>query len=101
MNEDKPLKKEIIVSGDEALKVADALTATTMQMLKLLAEKSLDVSSIGKELHLSQAYISEQVKILEQLKLLNVTYEPGRRGIRKICSLAVERVTLIIAENKK
>ena len=29
-------KKEVTVSGEEALKVADALTATTMKMLKLL-----------------------------------------------------------------
>ena len=41
-------KKEITVSGDEALKVADALTATTMRMLKLLWEKPLDVTTIGK-----------------------------------------------------
>lgn len=89
-------KKEITVSGDEALKVADALTATTMRMLKLLWEKPLDVTTIGKKLGLSQAYISEQVKILENLNLINVKFEPGKRGIRKICSPAVERVTLLI-----
>jgi predicted transcriptional regulator len=89
-------KKEITVSGDEALKVADALTATTMRMLKLLWEKPLDVTTIGKKLGLSQAYISEQVKILEGLNLINIKYEPGKRGIRKICSPAVERVTLLI-----
>ena len=89
-------KKEITVSGEEALEVADALTATTMKMLKLLWEKPLDVTTIGKKLGLSQAYISEQVKILEHLNLINVKYEPGKRGIRKICSPAVERVTLLI-----
>jgi predicted transcriptional regulator len=89
-------KKEIIVSGEEALEVADALTATTMKMLKLLWEKPLDVTTIGKKLGLSQAYISEQVKILDHLHLINIKYEPGKRGIRKICSPAVERVTLLI-----
>ena len=89
-------KKEITVSGEEALEVADALTATTMKMLKLLWEKPLDVTTIGKKLGLSQAYISEQVKILEHLNLINIKYEPGKRGIRKICSPAVERVTLLI-----
>ncbi len=89
-------KREIVVSGEQALKVAEALTATTMKMLQLLWQEPLDVSTIGKKLGLSQAYISEQVKILEELKLLNITYAKGKRGIRKICSPAVEQVTLLI-----
>jgi predicted transcriptional regulator len=92
----KHLKKEIVVSGDQALKVAEALNATTMKVLQLLWQEPLDVSTIGKTLGLSQAYISEQVKLLEELKLLNITYARGKRGIRKICSPAVEQVTLII-----
>ncbi len=89
-------KKEIVVSGEDALRIAEALTATTMRMLQLLWKEPLDVSTIGKKLGLSQAYISEQVKLLEDLKLLNVTYARGKRGIRKICSPAVGQVTLII-----
>jgi predicted transcriptional regulator len=96
--ENSQLKKEIVISGTEALRVADALTATTMRMLQLLWKEPLDVSTIGKKLGLSQAYISEQVKLLEELKLLNVTYARGKRGIRKICSPAVEQVTLIIKD---
>jgi predicted transcriptional regulator len=89
-------KKEIVVSGEKALRVAEALTSTTMRMLQLLWKEPLDVSTIGKRLGLSEAYISEQVKLLEELKLLDVTYARGKRGIRKICSPAVEQVTLLI-----
>jgi predicted transcriptional regulator len=96
-----PSKREIVVSGEEALKVAEALTATTMKMLQLLWHEPLDVSTIGKKLGFSQAYISEQVKLLEELKLLNVTYAPGKRGIRKICTPAVEQVTLIIKKKTR
>ena len=92
-------RKEIIVSGEDALRVAEALTATTMKMLQLLWKEPLDVSTIGKKLGLSQAYISEQVKLLEELKMLNITYAKGKRGIRKICSPAVEQVTLIIKKS--
>jgi predicted transcriptional regulator len=94
------IQRSIVVSNGEALKVADALTATTMKMLQLLWIEPLDVSTIGKKLHLSQAYISEQVKRLEELGLLNVSYHPGKRGIRKVCSPAVAEVTLVIKENK-
>jgi predicted transcriptional regulator len=101
MLEKEEPSKELVVSGEEALRVADALTATTMKMLKLLWVEPLDVSTIGRKLGLSQAYISEQVKLLEELKLLNVTYAPGKRGIRKVCSSVVEKVTLLIKEDKK
>ena len=84
-------KKEVTVSGEEALKVADALTATTMKMLKLLWDEPLDVSTIGKKLGLSQAYISEQVKMLEELKLLNVTYIPVRGVLEKFAHLLLKK----------
>lgn len=89
-------EKEIVVSGEEALKLAEALTATTMKVLQLLWKEPLDVTTIGKKLDLSQAYISEQVKLLEELGLLRVSYAPGKRGIRKICHPTVEKVTLLI-----
>ncbi len=96
--ENSVTKKELVLSGEEAVKVADALTATTMRMLQLLSKEPLDVSTIGKKLGLSQAYISEQVKLLEHLKLLDVTYARGKRGIRKICSPRVDSVMLLVKE---
>ena len=91
-------KQEMVVSGDEALKIAEAINSTTMRMLQVLGSECLDVTTISKRLNLSEAYISEQVRVLEDLKLINVRYEPGKRGIRKICESAVEKVTLIIKE---
>ena len=90
-----PEGAEIVVSGEDALRVAEALTATTMKMLQLLWQGPLDVSTIGRKLGLSEAYISEQVKHLEELKLLTVSYAKGKRGIRKVCAPAVEKVTLL------
>ena len=91
-------KKEMVVSGEDALKIAEALTSTTLRMLQILWQESLDVSTIGKRLGLSEAYISEQVRLLEDLKLINVTYGRGKRGIRKICHSAVERITIVVKE---
>ena len=82
------------VSGEEALKIAEVLTATTLRMLQILSRESLDVSTIGKRLDLSEAYISEQVRLLEELKLISVSYERGKRGIRKVCSSAIEKITI-------
>lgn len=90
---------EIVVSGSRALEVAEALTSTTLKILQLLSEEKLDISTIGLRLDLSEAYISEQVRILEELKLINVNYERGKRGIRKVCESAVKRITIIIKKD--
>jgi predicted transcriptional regulator len=87
---------EITVTGNEALEIADALTATTMRILQLLSKERLNVSTIGVRLDLSEAYISEQIRILEELELIEVKYERGKRGIRKVCETAVKKITIII-----
>ena len=87
---------ELVVTGEEALKVADALTSTSFRILRLLSEERLDVSTIAERLELSEAYISEQIRLLEELKLIKVGYERGKRGIRKMCELAVEKITIVI-----
>jgi predicted transcriptional regulator len=88
--------EEIVVSNEKSLRVAEALTATTLRILQLLSRERLDVSTIGERLDLSEAYISEQIRVLEELKLVDVSYERGKRGIRKICQTAVKRITLVI-----
>jgi len=88
--------EEMTVTGEEALKVAEALNSTTLRMLQLLSEERLDVSTIAERLDLSEAYMSEQIRLLEELKLINVDYERGKRGIRKICELAVKKIIIVI-----
>ena len=88
--------KELTVTGSEALQVADALTSTTYKILQLIAKEQLDVSTIAEKLGFSEAYVSEQIRVLEDLKLIQVHYERGKRGIRKICELAVDKVTIVI-----
>lgn len=76
--------------------VADALTSASFKILQLLSRESLDVSTIAKRLRLSESYMSEQVQRLEEVKLVKVNYERGKRGIRKICELAVKRICIVI-----
>ena len=90
---------ELVVEGEMALKVADALSATSFRMLQLLSKERLSVTSIADRLSLSEAYISEQVRQLEELKLIRVSYERGKRGIKKLCELAVESITIVIRPN--
>jgi predicted transcriptional regulator len=87
---------EIVVSGQAALKVADALNSTSLRVLQLLLKEHLDISTIAQRLELSQPYVSEQVRKLQEASLIKVSYESGKRGIRKICELAVKKIVIEI-----
>jgi predicted transcriptional regulator len=88
--------EEIVVTGEEALKVADALTSTSLKILQLISDKRLDISTIARKLDLSEPYISDQMRTLEDNRLVKVGYERGKRGIRKLCELAVGKVIIVI-----
>lgn len=90
------MSEEIIVSGEEALRVADALNSTSMRVLQLLLNEHLDISTIADRLGLSQPYISAQIRKLQETNLVRVSYESGKRGIRKICELAVKKIIIDI-----
>jgi predicted transcriptional regulator len=87
---------EIVVSGEAALKVADALNSTSLRVLQLLSREHLDISTIALRLELSQPYVSEQVRKLQETNLIRVSYESGKRGIRKICELTVKKIVIEI-----
>ena len=90
------MSEQIIVSGEEALQVADALNSTSMRVLQLLLNEHLDISTIADRLGLSQPYISAQIRKLQETNLVRVSYESGKRGIRKICELAVRKIIIEI-----
>jgi predicted transcriptional regulator len=90
------LSGKVVVSGEDALRVADALNSTSLRVLQLLSKEHLDISTIAERLHLSQPYVSEQVRRLHETGLVKVSYASGKRGIRKVCELAVKRIVIEI-----
>lgn len=87
---------EIVVSGEKALEISEALNSASLRMLRLLLKERLDVSTIAERLGMSEAYISEQIQTLERLGLIRTNYERGKRGVRKVCETAVTKITIII-----
>lgn len=89
--------QELTITGNEALKVLQALSSgAAFKILQLISKEQLDVSTIARRLELSEAYVSEEVSRLNKLGLIKVSYAPGKRGIRKICELAVGKITIVI-----
>ena len=94
-------KETLHVENEEINKVAKALSsATRVKILRLTAEKDIDVSRIAGLLNQTEANISAQIKILEQANLLVSRYEPGMHGVRKICSTKVDTVSILLFTKK-
>lgn len=89
--------KELTLTGEAALKVVQALSSEAFfKILQLISTGQLDVSTIARRLELSEAYVSEGVHMLDKLGFIKVSYAPGKRGIRKICELAVGKIIIVI-----
>jgi predicted transcriptional regulator len=52
------------------------------------------VSTLAGKLNLTEPTVSVDVQKLQNLGLVTVTYEKGKRGIRKICKLAKDRICI-------
>ena len=95
------ISMELKLADEKARKVAQALSSETcLRILQLLSEEKLDVSTVARRLKLSQSHISGAVSLLEGLKLIKVDFMPGKRGVRKVCEAAVEKILIVIKPRK-
>jgi len=89
--------EELELTGEAAFRAVEALASeTSFKILHFLANGKYDVSTIARQLEFSEPYISEEVARLADLGLINVSYAPGKRGIRKICELAYRKIIIVI-----
>lgn len=74
------------VNYEEATSIASILTSEVcLKILKMLKKEELDISTLSARLGYSEAHISEEVRRLEEAKMIDVNYVKGKRGIRKVC----------------
>lgn len=92
--------EELAVSGKEALKVAGALNATNIKILKAIHKEPLCISALAKRLGYTEAYVSERIIFLEDLGLVNIKYERGYRGTRKLVSSNLERIIINLKDEE-
>ncbi|MHA1953038.1 MAG: ArsR/SmtB family transcription factor [Candidatus Heimdallarchaeaceae archaeon] len=75
--------------------LAKALSSPTRyNIVKLLLDKEMDISSIAKRMKQTEANTSAQIKYLEKAGVLDSRYEPGAHGVRKVCKTKVRRIIL-------
>ena len=88
---------EILEINDEKqiIALAKALSSPTRyNIVKLLQNNEMDISSIAKKMKQTEANTSAQIKYLENAGVLDSRYEPGAHGVRKVCKTKVRKVIL-------
>ena len=92
---------EIFFNNSEADLLFFALqNKTRRQIIKLLhVFPHLNVSQIATQLNQTEANISVQVKILQNAKIINAVYKPGRHGVIK--EITKKYNTILIHFKKK
>ena len=89
--------RTMVVQGDEISKISKALKSPTRQkILSILREEPLDVSRIAKKLGQTEANVSAQIQNLQKAGLVECIYKPGGHGVRKICSVVVDKIIITL-----
>lgn len=83
------------MSRNEVRPMALALAnETCLRILSVLSKRDMDVSTLAEKLNLTEPTVSVDIQELQNLGIVTVTYEKGKRGIRKICKLAKDRICI-------
>ncbi len=69
-------------------------SATRIRILELLCEGSRNIGELASLLGISSAITTRHIALLEEVNLIQTKNVPGKRGIQKICSLAVNEIVL-------
>ncbi|MCE4617656.1 MAG: ArsR family transcriptional regulator [Desulfurococcales archaeon] len=86
------------VAGFEFIqRVAQALSGETrLRILKMIGETEMDVGQLSDKLKHSKANISSQIRKLEEAKLVESTYRPGKKGIKKVIRRNVKEIRIYL-----
>ncbi|WP_373230674.1 ArsR/SmtB family transcription factor [Cohnella sp.] len=67
---------------------------TRVKIIELLNYKSMNIKELAEALKLTSAMITKHVQKLEESGIIVTESITGKRGIQKVCSLALDSVTL-------
>ncbi|ANE48203.1 ArsR family transcriptional regulator [Paenibacillus swuensis] len=67
---------------------------TRVRIIELLNSKSMNIKELAEQLNVSSAIITKHIQKLEEAGILRTHNAAGVRGTQKICSLALDSLTL-------
>ena len=73
---------------------------TRIKVLELLADKPRNVGELAKELGVSSAIMTRHISMLEEVGIINCRGVPGKRGLRKECSLKEAEILISLKKEE-
>lgn len=81
--------------SEEQLPFFQALSSRTrLQILQLLQSEDRSIKDISSMLGISSAIVTKHVQMLEETGIIRTYVRPGKRGLRKLCSLQLQKAFL-------
>jgi len=81
--------------SQHSLPVYEALASNVrIEMIRLLARKSMNVKELADSLNLSSAIMTMHIKKLERAGIIKTSMLPGRGGSRKVCTLVTDSIEI-------
>lgn len=71
-----------------------------LEMLKLLIERSANISEMAAQFGIPQSSAALHVKVLEEAGMISVIEQPGVRGAQKVCGISFEDIYLNAFKHK-
>ncbi|MCI8487333.1 MAG: helix-turn-helix domain-containing protein [Clostridia bacterium] len=64
---------------------------------EILEHRSITLSDLARNLHLTNGALTPHVKKLESVGLIRISEEPGKRGTAKVCAIALDKILIDVA----
>lgn len=86
---------ELYLDDERMIEVCRAIgSETRYTIIKMVANEELDVTSIAKKMDQTEANASAHIKQIQKAGLLDVKYEPGIRGVKKVVKYNFNKIVI-------
>ena len=84
------------------MRIFEALASETrVRVLEVLMDGDKNIGELAKILGVSSSIMTRHISILENSGFVQTRNVPGKRGLQKKCSLALEQITLVLSREKR
>ncbi|AWR97324.1 ArsR family transcriptional regulator [Acidianus sulfidivorans JP7] len=88
----------IISDPEDILKISSAFSSMTrINILKIVSTTPKSITELSNELMMTKGNISSQVSELEHAGLIEIKYENGEKGIKKIIKGKYDKIIILLS----
>lgn len=82
--------------SERSLPFYEAMASSVrLNLIRLLAKQPMNIRELAEAVGLSSAIMTMHVKKLEKAGIVRTDMQPGRGGLQKVCSLAIEQAEIV------